>query len=894
VAVDRQARFAPTFAVVAAGIAMVNLDLFVCNVALPSIGRAFHGAGLGDLSWVLNAYAIIFAALLVPAGRAADRIGRRTAFLAGVIVFALASAACAFATGVWMLVAARVIQAAGGALLMPASLGLLLSVAPPARRAAAIRGWTAIGGVAAALGPVVGGLLVEASWRWVFLINVPVAAVTLVAGLRALPRASATAAEREGPRPDIAGAVVLTAAVGVLALALVKADSWGWSSARVLGLIAAAVVLGAAFAYRSARHAAPVIELHLLRRPAFGTATAASVLFGTAFGAMLLLVTLWCQDVWGWSALRAGLAVAPGPLMVPFLAVGAGPLARRVGPGPVAALGCAVYAGGCVFWRLSLELTPDYPAHMLPGMLMTGIGVGLTLPTLVSAAVSAVPPARFATGSGIVTMARQLGIVLGVAVLVTVLGAPVGSGSASGARALAAFGHGFVLIGALAATAGLASLLLVASRRRATVAAIATSVAGTTVPGTTAAVPGAGRDPVVTGESSGAWAPNQLRFVFPALDGTGFPASTATRMASLRRAEPARDVQPERLAGDHRPQAGLQLIDAPATEGGRPPGVDVLEDHRGQRQRLDPAGGEADELAAAVGGIAGPRRIAGRLQALDGLAGRLLGDAQPPADLAGGRPPRPDGLHREAVRGAHVRVAAPAQLGVQLIDDRPEPAEQQQRQLVPGSRLSRARACHNRQPHLLSRQQGCLSSYGELPMFTAHTIESAPAASRRFMTATQGHLGYLPAATARWAASPQLLDGFGRLTALFDATTLGPVAREVLIMTVATRNRCHLCVAMHTARLTTLGAGSALTAALRGGPDQPLADPRLEAIRVFTLRVLDSAGDVGEEALAEFLALGYTRQNALEVVLGIGAYTMSTLANRLTRAPVDPQLSQFA
>jgi EmrB/QacA subfamily drug resistance transporter len=503
VADTQEARFWPTFIVVAAGIAMVNLDLFVANVALPSIGRAFHGAGLADLSWVLNGYSIIFAALLVPAGRAADRIGRRTAFLAGVVIFALASAWCALATGVWMLVVARVAQAAGGALLVPASLGLLLSVAPPARRAAAIRGWTAIGGVAAALGPVIGGLLVEASWRWVFFINVPVAAVTLAAGLRVLPRASATATERQGPRPDIAGAVALTVAVGVLALALVKAGTWGWGSARVLGLIAAAAVLGAAFAYRSARHAAPVIELRMLRLPAFGTATAASVLFGTAFGAMLLLVTLWCQDVWGWSALRAGLAVAPGPLMVPFLSVGAGPLARRVGPGPVAALGCAVYAGGCVFWRLSLQLTPDYPAHMLPGMLMTGIGVGLTLPTLVSAAVSAVPPARFATGSGIITMARQLGIVLGVAVLVTVLGTPSGGGSAGGARALAAFGHGFVLIGCLAVAAGAASLLLVASRRRASRPAV-TAAAAATAPA--AAVTGAERDPAAGG-SPGARVP---------------------------------------------------------------------------------------------------------------------------------------------------------------------------------------------------------------------------------------------------------------------------------------------------------------------------------------------------------------------------------------------------
>jgi hypothetical protein len=182
--------------------------------------------------------------------------------------------------------------------------------------------------------------------------------------------------------------------------------------------------------------------------------------FGTAFGAMLLMVTLWCQDVWGWSALRTGLAVAPGPLLVPFWAVGAGPLARRVGPGPVAAAGCAIYAAGCVFWRLNLSLVPDYPANMLPGMLMTGTGVGLTLPTLVSAAVSAVPAHRFATGSGVVTMARQVGIVLGVSVLVTVLGHP------AGAAALPAFQRATIVLAAAAFTAGLAALLLVPAGRR--------------------------------------------------------------------------------------------------------------------------------------------------------------------------------------------------------------------------------------------------------------------------------------------------------------------------------------------------------------------------------------------------------------------------------------------
>jgi EmrB/QacA subfamily drug resistance transporter len=462
-------RFGVVFAIVCAGIVCVNMDLFIVNVAIPSIGRSFGGAGLANLSWVLNGYAIVFAALLVPAGRAADLIGRRASFLAGMIVFGLASAACAAAPDVWILVVARVIQAAGGALLMPASLGLLLAAARPEKRTGTIRAWTSVGGAAAALGPVIGGALVAASWHWVFLVNVPVVAFAVAAGIRFLPappRASQAAgpaaanraAEEKEALPDAIGAVIFTVAIGALALGLVKADDWGWTSPALIGTLAGAAVLLAVFARRSARHPAPVIAPALLRNPVFATATVANVVFGVAFGAMLLLVTLWCQDVWGWSALRTGLGVAPGPLMVPFLSIAAGPIARRIGPGPVAALGCTIYAAGCVFWRLNLSLTPDYPAHMLPGMLLTGVGVGLTLPTLVSAAVSAVPPSRFATGSGIVTMARQVGIVLGVAILVTVLGQPTRT------DALNVFQHATVVLAVAAFAAGLVSLLLVRVR----------------------------------------------------------------------------------------------------------------------------------------------------------------------------------------------------------------------------------------------------------------------------------------------------------------------------------------------------------------------------------------------------------------------------------------------
>jgi AhpD family alkylhydroperoxidase len=179
-------------------------------------------------------------------------------------------------------------------------------------------------------------------------------------------------------------------------------------------------------------------------------------------------------------------------------------------------------------------------------------------------------------------------------------------------------------------------------------------------------------------------------------------------------------------------------------------------------------------------------------------------------------------------------------------------------------------------------------------MFTDYTIESAPPAARRSMTGVAREFGYLPAGVARMAGSPQLLDGFLRLNGMFERSTLDPLAREVIVMTLATRNGCHICVALHTARLTRLGADADLITALRAAAPLPVPASRLEALRVFTLRVLDTAGDVGDEALRAFLAQGYTSQNALEVVLGIGTYTMSTLANRMTGAPVDEALSAFA
>src|SRR3954447_20844764 len=218
--------------IVCAGVVLASLDLFIVNVALPQMARDFgvRGSGVADLSWVLNAYAIVYAALLVLLGRASERYPRERGFLVGVALFVAASAACGAATSVAMLVAFRVVQAAGAALLPPTSLGLILATSEPKRRHGAVRTWTAVGGLAAAAGPVIGGLLVAASWRWVFLVNVPIGLAALVVGWRRLPRVPG----HPVPSPDVLGAVLITGGVAALTLGLVKGEAWGWTSPATL------------------------------------------------------------------------------------------------------------------------------------------------------------------------------------------------------------------------------------------------------------------------------------------------------------------------------------------------------------------------------------------------------------------------------------------------------------------------------------------------------------------------------------------------------------------------------------------------------------------------------------------------------------------------------------
>ncbi len=406
--------------VVCAGVVLASLDLFIVNVALPDMAKDLGTSSLSDLSWVLNAYAITYASLLLLFGRMAERRQRDLGFLLGVALFTAASAACAAADSLAVLVLFRILQAAGAALLTPTSLSLILATTEPERRQGAVRVWTAVGGAAAALGPVAGGLLVAASWRWVFLVNVPIGLAALAVGWRRLPRVPG----HDVPHPDALGAALATIGVGALTLGLVKGEDWGWGSAPTLLTLAVAAVTLTLFVAHTLRHRNPLIDPALFRVRTFRGASLAMFLFSLSFGAMLLSIVLWSQDAWGWSALKTGLAIAPGPLMVPlFGLLLAGRLIARFGAGRVAGVGATLFGAGLAWWAVAIGPEPDYVGDMLGGMLVTGIGVGLTLPTLMSTAAGSLGPQAFATGSAVINTLRQIGLAVGVAGLVALLGA---------------------------------------------------------------------------------------------------------------------------------------------------------------------------------------------------------------------------------------------------------------------------------------------------------------------------------------------------------------------------------------------------------------------------------------------------------------------------------------
>lgn len=438
-------------AVSAAAVYVVFLDATIVNIAFPAISADFHDVTRSGLSWILNAYAVVFGALLVTAGGLADDIGRKRVFLIGLVVFAAASALCGIAPNVPLLVAARAVQAIGGALLVPASLALLLPEFPLSKRATAVGLWGAVGAVAAATGPSIGALLVEGpGWRWVFYVNVPFCAAALWFGRRILTESKGGVRAK----PDVLGVLLVTAVFGLLSLAIVQGQPWGWASPRTLGAFAAAAVLAPVLVLRSARHPHPALPVSLFRVRSFSVASLGTLLYGTAFFGQILCNVLFLSGVWHYSILRTAVAILPSPLLAAMVAPVAGRLADRYGYRAVIAPGAALFALGSAFYVLNVTAKPDYLTHFLPGALLVGVSIGAAFSTLGAASSHALPPEQFGVGAAVNSMSRQLGAVLGVALLVAVLGTP------SPAEAVDAFHRAWTVTAALAATCAAVALLL--------------------------------------------------------------------------------------------------------------------------------------------------------------------------------------------------------------------------------------------------------------------------------------------------------------------------------------------------------------------------------------------------------------------------------------------------
>jgi EmrB/QacA subfamily drug resistance transporter len=410
----------PVFAVTVVAAFMVALDLSIVNVAFPSIRRSFPDVSTATLSWVLAAYSVVFGALLLGAGRIADRSGRRRIFLLGLLIFSIGSLLCGIAPSAGLLIAGRVVQAVGAALLLPASLALLLTATPAGARAQAVAMWGGISALAVAAGPSLGSVLIDsAGWRAVFFVNLPIALVAGLATRRLVPESTIG-----GPVPDLIGVAFISGAVASLALAITQGRDWGWSSTRVVGLLVLAALLTLFAVRRSTHHVAPAIDLELFRTRTVVLANAATLLYAIGFFGMLLANVLFLTSVWHYSTLEAGLAITPAPLVVAALSSRTGRLATRVGYGPVLVAGGVMLAGGLLWYATVIGVEPHFLTQWLPGSLLIGVGVAFSFPVLSAASVAGLPQERFGVGGAMNQTARQVGAVLGVAILIAVIGTP--------------------------------------------------------------------------------------------------------------------------------------------------------------------------------------------------------------------------------------------------------------------------------------------------------------------------------------------------------------------------------------------------------------------------------------------------------------------------------------
>ncbi|SNQ45672.1 Tetracenomycin C resistance and export protein [Frankia canadensis] len=411
-----------TLVSVALGVIMVGLDATVVSIANPRIAEDLH-ASLSDLQWVTNSYLLALAVLLIPAGKLGDRFGRRRIFLIGVVGFALTSLGVGLVGSITGVIVFRALQGVAGALLMPNTLAILRSAFPPEKLNMAIGVWGGASAISIAAGPIIGGLLVEhVSWESVFIINIPVGAVALVVGLLVL----AESRDESGPHHlDVPGLLTLAGGLFALVFGMIKAQSWGWDSGRTIGFLVAAAVLLVAFVLIESRVRAPLVPMRLFRNRSLSLSTLIVVLTFLALFGVLFFLTLYLQNVHGYSAVQAGVRTLPLSAVFMVSSPLGAALNARFGPRVPIAAGMTLLVGAFV---LLTQLEPDSSYHLLwPAFVAIGVGVGLTVTAASDAIVGNAPVADSGVAGGLQSTATQLGGVLGTAILGSVLASRVGS-----------------------------------------------------------------------------------------------------------------------------------------------------------------------------------------------------------------------------------------------------------------------------------------------------------------------------------------------------------------------------------------------------------------------------------------------------------------------------------
>ncbi|WP_369936730.1 DHA2 family efflux MFS transporter permease subunit [Xanthomonas tesorieronis] len=410
----------PVFWVVSMAVFLVSMDGTMLFAAFSALRAGFAQATAADLSWVINAYTVVYAAMLIPSGGLADKHGRKKIFLLGVALFLAASVACGLATSVQWLVLARSLQAMGAALLTPASLSLVLAAFPLGKRAVAVSLWGAVGGLAAAVGPSMGSFVIASlGWQWAFYLNVPL-------GIFSIWRGAALLRESRQPttkRPlDVVGMCLLVVGIGTLALSIVQAQSPNWSQQALLSAAGIGLASIVGFVVWARIAPAPLVDLRLFRNATYRYVNLATFSFGIAFSMMFFAFFFYMNAIWKYPLPLAGVAMAPGPLMVVPAAALSGRVAGRHGHRPLLVVGCLIYAASAVWFLLVPGTEPAYVTQWLPGMLLSGIGVGMVMPSLSGAAVSRLPAEHYAVGGAVNQAVRQIGSVMGVALTVLLLG----------------------------------------------------------------------------------------------------------------------------------------------------------------------------------------------------------------------------------------------------------------------------------------------------------------------------------------------------------------------------------------------------------------------------------------------------------------------------------------